>query len=92
MVGLLLRQFSKLVVSATHPPLQGAMRFGFAVAKVRIIFILCKFLLQIFIFNFKNERKLKPRYFAFGGVAIANLLLLRVFSVLLFVIAARPLL
>ena len=36
-VGLLLRQFSKLVVSATHPPLQGAS-FPNCECKVTIIF------------------------------------------------------
>ena len=46
-VGLLLRQFSKLVVSATHPPLLGGF-VPFASAKLGSFFELCKFLEENF--------------------------------------------
>ena len=43
-VGLLLRQFSKLVVSATHPPLHFCRSsFAFAIAKVERFFKSAKF-------------------------------------------------
>ena len=47
-VGLLLRQFSKLVVSATHPPLQCFSSFALASAKIDIVFESAKFLANIF--------------------------------------------
>ena len=46
-VGLLLRQFSKLVVSATHPPLHGGFE-PIASAKLGSFFELCKFLAKNF--------------------------------------------
>ena len=47
-VGLLLRQFSKLVVSATHPPLQCFSSFALASAKIWRVFETAKFLAIIF--------------------------------------------
>ena len=47
-VGLLLRQFSKLVVSATHPPLQRFSSFALASAKIDRVFESAKFLANIF--------------------------------------------
>ena len=47
-VGLLLRQFSKLVVSATHPPLQCFSSFALASAKLDIVFESAKFSTIIF--------------------------------------------
>ena len=47
-VGLLLRQFSKLVVSATHPPLQCFSSFALASAKIDRVFEFAKYLAIIF--------------------------------------------
>ena len=54
-VGLLLRQFSKLVVSATHPPLHTRRCLRFASAKISIIFELANCLVKNFSFATKKS-------------------------------------
>ena len=60
-VGLLLRQFSKLLVSATHPPFQANTElFRFASAKIETFLETAKFLdkyFQIFLQTTKNNMK-----------------------------------
>ena len=48
-VGLLLRQFSKLVVSATHPPLQCFSSLALASAKIGRVFKSAKFWVIFFV-------------------------------------------
>ena len=51
-VGLLLRQFSKLVVSATHPPLLGCCGVALATAKLILFYFPTKFFGRFFHFIF----------------------------------------